>query len=565
MKTYLRLLFISALIWNVNDAFAQQYSRASNQTITYDALIHQYQKLSNRYQTCDLITFGETDSGRSLHLFLINGDSAFYPEALQQKTIILIQNGIHAGEPCGIDASLEWAKSTIENNKIPENVVIGIIPVYNVGGMLNRGCCSRANQNGPETHGFRGNARNLDLNRDYIKNDSKNATSFTRLFHWLKPHIFIDTHTSNGADYEYTMTLLSPRKERLDAHLSQFLVGKLEPYIYDNFKPLTPYVNVFGTTPNNGIHAFNDLPRFSTGYVSLFNCIGFTTEAHMWKPYDDRVEATKKFIDLIATFSNANSKEIIQNKRTSDTELPMPFEAVNLKLDTTRFDMIPFKSYKAEYRYSEILGRKQLYYDRNAPEEISIKYYNYFDKVDEIQIPKYYVVSAAWGDVIDRLKRNQIQMMLLEQDSVMDGVGMFIKSYKSKRTPYEGHFLHSHVEVTDSVIQMTFKKGDYIIPTGQAGWRYLINVLEPKSEDSFFAWNFYDEIVQQKEWYSAYVFEPYAQQMLEEDPLLQMEYDQMMAKDKRFSESGDYRLYWLYKKSPYYEPSHNRLPILKIL
>lgn len=81
----------------------------------------------------------------------------------------------------------------------------------------------------------------------------------------------------------------------------------------------------------------------------------------------------------------------------------------------------------------------------------------------------------------------------------------------------------------------------------------------------FFAWNFYDEIVQQKEWYSAYVFEPYAQQMLEEDPLLQMEYDQMMAKDKRFSESGDYRLYWLYKKSPYYEPSHNRLPILKIL
>jgi hypothetical protein len=50
---------------------------------------------------------------------------------------------------------------------LPENVVICIIPVYNIDGSLRQGCCTRANQNGPDTQGFRGNAQNLDLNRDF--------------------------------------------------------------------------------------------------------------------------------------------------------------------------------------------------------------------------------------------------------------------------------------------------------------------------------------------------------------------------------------------------------------
>ena len=101
--------------------------------------------------------------------------------------------------------------------------MIVIIPVYNVGGALNRGSYSRANQNGPEAYGFRGNARNLDLNRDFIKCDSRNARSFNRLFNQWKPDVFVDTHTSNGADYQYVMTLISTQKDRLGGALGEFL------------------------------------------------------------------------------------------------------------------------------------------------------------------------------------------------------------------------------------------------------------------------------------------------------------------------------------------------------
>lgn len=546
------------------ESFAQVYLPISNESIDYETLISKYKELSLNYSTCDLLSFGETDSGKPLHLFLVNSSGVFYPEALQTKTIILVQNGIHAGEPCGIDASLIWVSHMLQNGNIPNNVVLAIIPVYNIGGMLNRGKYSRANQNGPEEHGFRGNARNLDLNRDYIKNDSENSKSFTRIFHWLKPHLFVDTHTSNGADYQYTMTLLSPRKERLHPKLSTFLTEKIEPYIYENYGDLTPYVNVWGTTPNNGIKAFNDLPRFSTGYISLFNCIGFTTEAHMWKPFDERVKFTKKFLELITRFANDSASYFIENKKLADNEFPEREEVINIEIDTTQFEKREFLSFVPEYRYSEILGKEQLYYNEDKPKTIEIKYYNDFKTKDAVDVPKFYVVRAAWKEVISRLKYNHIEMKMLKNDTIITGTGTYITSFKSVEKPYEGHYLHRNIMVKDSTICMKFYTGDYMINTNQKGWKYLLNVLEPKSEDSFFAWNFYDEIVQQKEWYSAYIFESYAQNMLDENEELRAEYDTKIKTDSSFATNGNARLYWLYKKSPFYEKEHNRYPVLKI-
>ncbi|MGB1002658.1 MAG: M14 family zinc carboxypeptidase [Salibacteraceae bacterium] len=536
---------------------------SNNQSVEYSELMERYQKLKSNYNNCDLISFGSTDSGEPLHLFLMNSSGEFYPEAIHKKTVLLIQNGIHAGEPCGIDASIEWAETLLKTNQVPENVVIGIIPVYNIGGMKNRGCCSRANQNGPEFHGFRGNAKNLDLNRDYIKCDSRNTEAFYRLFHWLKPEIFVDTHTSNGADYQYTMTLLSTRKERLDAHLSNFLINKIEPYLYQKFDSLSPYVNVFGTTPNDGIKSFNDKIRFSTGYASLFNCIGFTTEAHMWKPFNERKKATIKFLEIMKNFMDSNYLEIIKNKKVADSERSMGFESVNLKIDTTKYDFIEFYSFKPEYRYSDILGRKQLYYNRSKKETIEIKYFNYYSKTDQIQVPKYYLVSGAWSRVIECLQLNNVKMIPISTDTNVFGVGTYIENFSSVSSPYEGHYLHKEVQTTDSLITMDFHKGDFLIPVNQKGWRYILNTLETNGEDSFFAWNFFDEITQQKEWYSSYIFEPYASEMLENDEELRLRYEAKLETDSSFK-SGDYRLYWLYTQSPFYEPVHNRIPILKV-
>jgi len=142
-----------------------------NITPTYKQTMEWYEHLDKKYKKAKLIEYGKTDIGKPLHLFVISENKEFNPAKYRSKEIcmVMINNAIHPGESCGVDASIEFAKTLLRNDNIPENVIIGIIPAYNIGGVLNRNSTTRANQNGPEEYGFRGNARNLDLNRDFIK------------------------------------------------------------------------------------------------------------------------------------------------------------------------------------------------------------------------------------------------------------------------------------------------------------------------------------------------------------------------------------------------------------
>ena len=87
-----------------------------------------------------LKTFDTVDAGYPLHLVLFSTDMQFNPTKWheQGKIVILINNGIHAGEPDGIDASMMLLRDLATGKiKAPSNVVLGFIPVYNIGGALN--------------------------------------------------------------------------------------------------------------------------------------------------------------------------------------------------------------------------------------------------------------------------------------------------------------------------------------------------------------------------------------------------------------------------------------------
>ncbi|NCB09804.1 MAG: hypothetical protein EOM73_16800, partial [Bacteroidia bacterium] len=128
-----------------------------------------FQLLDRHYENAVLLEKGLTDCGKPLHLFVINSEPEFDPAKIRQqgKSVLLINNGIHPGEPEGIDASLEFADNILRNHdgmaKILENTVIIIIPVYSIGGHLNRSAFNRSGQTTPYETGFRGNYANLDL------------------------------------------------------------------------------------------------------------------------------------------------------------------------------------------------------------------------------------------------------------------------------------------------------------------------------------------------------------------------------------------------------------------
>ncbi|WP_379087068.1 M14 family zinc carboxypeptidase [Pedobacter sp. UC225_65] len=236
-----KLLLLSLMAISMA-SFAQQtpFERSNKkETTTYAEAIAFYEGLAKAFpQQAKLFTYGSTDFGKPLHLLVLSKKGIFDPSALRKsnKRIFLVNNGIHPGEPEGIDASMMLSRDLLKGNKLPEDVVICIIPVYNIDGSHNRSGTSRANQNGPVAYGFRGNSKNYDLNRDFIKTDSKNSQAFQQIFNTWQPEIFVDTHTSNGADYQYTMTLIPTQKDKLNPILSSYLTKTMVPDLYSQMK-----------------------------------------------------------------------------------------------------------------------------------------------------------------------------------------------------------------------------------------------------------------------------------------------------------------------------------------
>lgn len=543
------------------------------ETPTYAEVISFYEQLAKDYKTISLFTFGETDAGFPLHLVVFNVDEITSIEnvANSSKIKVLINNGIHPGESDGIDASMLLLRDIAQNKKLKKkykNTIICIIPVYNIGGALNRNSHTRANQNGPIAYGFRGNARNYDLNRDFIKQDSKNAAAFAKIFHTVNPEIFIDNHVSNGANYQYAITHLFTQHNKLGGKLGQFLENKMRPALEQSLAkkniPITPYVNVWGSTPEKGFSQFYDSPRYSTGYTTLFNTLGLMVETHMLKPYKMRVEQTYELLFSTLDFGKENSFEIKELKANAVKEIQSKKTyPISFKVDKNNPTQFDFKGYEADTLVSKVTTGKRLFYDETKPFTKEINYYNNFITTKVIEIPKAYILPQSWYRVIERLKNNNIQFTRFKKDTIVQVKVNHILDYKTRTAAYEGHYLHYNTKTVSSTEKVAFRKGDLHIPTNQNGIRYLLETLEAEATDSFFNWNFFDTILQQKEHFSAYVFEDIAENLLKENTDLHQQFKEKL-KDSTFAKKPEAQLEFIYKNSPHYEKAHLRLPVYKV-
>lgn len=575
------LITIVFFIVMMNVSFAQMnfmtgFEVDHNTTPTYQEVISFYVRLAAAYpQQLQVEPFGMTDAGYPLHVAVLSKDGDFDPNSIRRKgkRILFVNNAIHPGEPCGVDATMLVYRDFLEGKTLSQdlldNVVIVAIPYYNIGGGLNRGSYSRANQLGPEAYGFRGNAKNYDLNRDFIKTDSKNAQTFNQIYARWQPDVFIDNHTSNGADYQYSMTLIAGQKDKLDPNLATFMEEKLLPELYKGMATsgweMTPYVNSNGD-PTSGIAGFLDLPRFGSGYAALHNAIPFICETHMLKPYGNRVYSTSTFMVLMIEFMNANASAIqeVRTKAIANSQKKPTFD-LNWSLDREARDSLLFKGYEAKYKPSEISGEDRLYYDRDAPYEKYVPFFNTYNSTLHIDKPIAYIIPKGYTDVLDRLRWNGVKMLELAEDVDIELEMYYIENYETGRRPYEGHYLHSDVKVDKRNMNWTYRAGDFVVFVNQPTNRYIVETLEPQGVDSYFAWNFFDAILQQKEHFSSYVFEDTAAEYLKANPDLKKQLDERKSSDAEFAKSGRAQLDFIYRNSPYYERTHNLYPIGRLV
>lgn len=575
----MRNLFFISLVILCSSSFGQSSfitrfeQSKGTESPPYEEVIAWWKKLDAASPILKMQEMGPTDAGYPLHLVLVSGDRDFDISSLKRKNrnILFINNGIHPGEPDGIDATMLLVRDIVQNKyRLPQNVVLAIIPVYNIGGALNRSKNYRIDQNGPVEKGFRGNAQNLDLNRDFIKMDSKNAFTFAQIFQYTDPDVFVDNHVSNGADYQHVMTLLSSQHNRLGGAMGQYMNKVFEPALYPMMQKkgfdLIPYVNHFGDTPDNGWSAYWDSPRYSTGYATLWSSFAFMPETHMLKPYAQRVAATRALLESFIEFTGLHGKEISAlRKQTRLAEQNQTSFPLAWKLDRSRSQEMLYKGYEASRKPSEVSGLPRLYYDRSKPFETKIPFYNFYQDTLTVAKPKAWIIPQGWWKVIERLQANGVQMRRLSRDSSVQVESYRISNYQSSPRPFEGHHLNSSVQVTASLQTVTFRKGDWYIPANQKAVRFLMETLEPQDEDSYFSWNFFDTVLGQKEGFSNYVFEETAAAYLKDHPEVKTELEKRKAEDSAFANNGQAQLNFIFQNSPYYEPAHLQYPVYRLM
>jgi len=285
----------------------------------------------------------------------------------------------------------------------------------------------------------------------------------------------------------------------------------------------------------------------------------------MLKPFDQRVNATYALMQCFIDFTSRNSiiiKETRERARNAlKTQATFP---ITWKLDKSKFTTITYKGYTAGYKASEVSGHPRLYYNRTKPFEVQVPFYNYYQADGFVEKPKAYIIPQGWWKIIELLKLNKVEMSRLKKDSSIEVEVIRIDDYKTTTMQYEMHHPNSNVKISSTKQRMNFRKGDYYVPMNQVANHFLIETLEPQGEDSYFAWNYFDAILGQKEGYSAYAFEDIAADYLKTNPALKEKLEQKRVVDTAFAKNGGAQLNFVFQNSPYFEPVSRRYPVYRV-
>ncbi|MFW5760321.1 MAG: hypothetical protein ACOCXH_05015, partial [Cyclobacteriaceae bacterium] len=377
------------------------------------------------------------------------------------------------------------------------------------------------------------------------------------------------THTTDGSDYQHAMTLIANQPDAAGEIQGAYLRNQMLPALYDNMDslgyPMTPYVWPMKKTPDKGIRGFYDSPRYSSGYASLFQCLSFESEAHMLKPFGVRVNATLVFFEAMLQVMKAQHKTILETKKSAlEKFIQADTYHTNWVMDTARHSMIDFMGYEPEYINSPVTNLPLLRYNQEKPYKKSIPYYEFFLPSKTINIPKAYIIPQAWDDVIERLAINGITYHTFEQDTSLEVSWYNISGYETYPRIYEGHYPHYQTEAEPVTGVMHFRAGDVWVDTRQEGIRFILEMLEPECVDSYFNWNFFDSVLEQKEYFGEYYFTLLAEEYLKKNPELAAKLRQKQQSDPAFAQNNRAQLQFIYENSPYQEPGFMRYPVYRV-
>jgi len=550
-------------------------------TPDYATTVAYLERIASTYPgTVQIQNFGKTGEGRDLKLVVVSKGGLFDPERIHAsgRATLLVQNSIHAGEMDGKDACLALLRDIVlnpERARLVENVVLLFIPVYNIDGHERRSAFGRINQNGPELFGWRANATNLNLNRDYLKADAPETRAFLQMFCRWRPDFFVDNHVTDGADFQYDVTFALDSTPDVFPATAEWIRDKVNPELVSRVNttghlafPGPVFLND-DTDPAKGLAFHDNPPRFSTGYVILQNRPALLVELHMLKDYRTRVTGDYEIMRALLEIMNRDAASLIDMNREADraaemngsnvargSQFPLILEWSG---ETTTVD---FQGYEFTRGQSAVSGVMAVRYDPK-PWNAAVPWGVGARVAISVPLPAGYIIPPQWTRVVEVLAAHGVAFGRTTASWTGEVERYRLSDMRWPGKPFEGrhpilrggnveHAIGEFGTCIRSTEAVTYPPGSVVVWLNQRLSKVAIHWLEPEAPDSAFRWGFFDPILEQKESGEGYVLERLARDELVKSPDLKAEFEKKIRTDPEFAKDERARLDFFYDRSPWW-------------
>lgn len=521
------------------------------------------------------VTFGQTPEGRPMLALVVSRTGTLEPAAAHQRKIpvVLTQGGIHAGEIDGKDASFRLLQRLLgtQRNAL-DKVVWVLVPVFNVDGHERFGPNHRPNQVGPEEMGWRTNAQNLNLNRDYMKVDTVEMAAMLGLLNAWDPILYVDLHVTDGADFGlHAGVMVEPIHQgppEMSGVATAFRDGALKAARGAGHQvfPFYPSFKV-EDDPMSGFAQGSSPPRFSTTYWALHNRISVLVETHSWKPYATRVKTTVDLLDAMLAAAAQNGPAWLEAAARADaaagsiagTSFPTRLE------EGPAVETLAFPGCAYTRTPSAVSGGLRTTYNCAQPTVWNLPFHPTPVVTQSVALPRggYVVPAAHAGWMAPKLTAHGIRFSRVasEKRGLVEAYRVTEKSFRP--APYEGRLTLTHKGSWKTETQ-TVDAGALWVPLAQPNARVVAHLLEPAAPDSLLAWGFFNAHLEQKEYMEPYALEAEAERMLAADPALAEAFSRQLANDKAFAASSEKRLEFFYRRHPAFDARQDLYPVFRM-
>jgi hypothetical protein len=549
-----------ALLLKSSDRFVTPFELSNGaNSATGNELYDWFSELMEEYPIISRQSIGKTAQNRDIWMYAIR-------QGGKNKPTLLFQAGIHAGEIDGKDAGMLVFRELLskKNQAILNNVNILFIPILNVDGHERASEFNRINQRGPTVMGWRSNALNQNLNRDYTKLDSKEIQSVIKVINTENPTLYMDIHVTDGADYQYDITYGFLADHAYSPNISKWLKSNYRPTMdlalgkADHIPgPLLFAVNDDDFNDGNNEYTFS--PRYSHGYGDARHLPSILVENHSLKPFKQRVLGTSILVLETLKLLAEKGKELNTAIQTDQT---FRSDSLTLSWDFPKFtsDSMAFKGIASQKNTSSITNGSYVeWLGKLENKTIPVRKNNI--PVLKIKPPAFYIIPAQHQEVIENLKSHGIEMLTIQNDSMLVvSMYRFSNPQIQGKLPLQGR-CRLKAETDVEIKPQKFLKGSVVIQTNQKLGNLACLLLEPSFTDSYFQWGFFTECLERTEYFETYVLEPYAADALLNNPRLKADFEKKKAEDESFSKDQQAQLRWFYERSPYADDTYLLYPV----